>query len=194
VRVVGVHELTAADVRSAAHVRIHSALLFVDTGAVVRRVEQLPWVAHASVHRDLPGTVRIVVDEYTPAAYVRDGNDVMLVAPNGRAIVRAAKPPADVVEVRGERVAPNPGELLSPPEAADIVPQLPRALAQQVDAVDVSADGVALALIHGGTIRFGTASDVAAKGAAALAVLENRGGAPFSYIDVSTPSTPVLHD
>jgi high-affinity K+ transport system ATPase subunit B len=63
-----------------------------------------------------------------------------------------------------------------------------------VRAVDVSGDGLALVLRRGGTIRLGNANDVAAKGDAALAVLANRASAPFSYIDVSTPSTPVLHD
>ncbi len=193
VRVDGTHELSAADVRAAADVHAHSPLLFLDAGAVARRVEELPWVEHASVHREFPGTVRIVVTEYTPTAYVRAGNAVVLIAPNGRAIARVTKAPAGVVEVRGVRTAPNVGELLSPPEAANVVPQLPIALARQVRAVDVSDSGVSLVLARGGTIRFGSANDVDAKAAAALAVLAQHGTAPFSYVDVSTPSTPVLH-
>jgi cell division protein FtsQ len=193
VQVVGAHELTAANVRGAAHVHVHSPLLFLDAGAVARRVEALPWVEHATVQRDFPGTVRIVVTEYTPTAYVRAGTNVVLIAANGRAIARVHRAPANVVEVRGVRAAPNAGELLSPPEAANVVPQLPVALAQQVRAVDVSDSGVSLVIARGGVIRFGNTDDLAAKAAAALAVLAQHGDAPFSYIDVSTPSTPVLH-
>lgn len=193
VQVLGTHELAVADVRAAARVHLHSPMLFFDAGAVVRRIEELPWVERASVHRDFPGTVRIVVTEYTPTAFVRAGNSVVLIAPTGRAIARVPRAPAGIVEVTGVRAAPNAGELLSPPEAANVVPQLPSALAEQVRAVDVSDSGVSLVLARGGTIRFGTADDVSAKAAAALAVLAQHGSASFSYIDVSTPSTPVLH-
>jgi cell division protein FtsQ len=193
VRVVGTHQLSIADVRSAARVHPHSPMFSVNAGAVAQRVEQLPWVERATVHRDFPGTVRIVVEEYTPTAYVRAGNSVVLIARTGRAIARVPHAPAGIVEVRGVRSPPNAGELLSPPEAANVVPRLPLALAQQVGAIDVGGSGVSLVLTRGGTIRFGNTDDVTAKAAAALAVLAQHGNAPFGYIDVSTPSTPVLH-
>jgi len=82
--------------------------------------------------------------------------------------------------------------LLSPPEAANVVARLPRALAQQVVAVDVSGTGLALDLPERRVIRLGTADDLNAKAAAALAVLASHGTVPFSYVDVSTPGTPVL--
>jgi cell division protein FtsQ len=94
VRVDGMHALRAADVRAAAHVHMHRPLLFTDTGAIARRVEALSWVAHASVRREFPGTIHITVDEYTPTAFVRAGNDVVLVAPNGRAIALVPTAPA----------------------------------------------------------------------------------------------------
>ncbi|MGZ3443356.1 MAG: hypothetical protein ACXVDD_27735, partial [Polyangia bacterium] len=84
--------------------------------------------------------------------------------------------------------------LLSPPEAARVVSQLPLALAQQVASVDVAGTGIALHLAGRGAIRLGTASDLHAKAAAAIAVLAERGATAFSYLDVSTPDTPVLHD
>src|SRR5437879_3611381 len=55
VRVNGARSESAADILAAARVHLGAPLLFVDTGAVARRVEGLPWVEHASVHRDLPG-------------------------------------------------------------------------------------------------------------------------------------------
>jgi len=82
---------------------------------------------------------------------------------------------------------------LSPPEAAGVATKLPPALAQQVDAIDVGGVGIALDLQHGGAIRLGNANDLDAKTAAALAVLAQIGDKSFSYIDVSTPATPVLH-
>jgi cell division protein FtsQ len=193
VRVTGANHVTAAQVEAAAGVHHHDPLLLVNTGAVARRVEALAWVAHASVTRDLPGTLRIAITEYVPAAYVHTGNQFVLLAPDGRAVAVANSAPAGAVEVRGVRRAPAVGEMLSPPEAAGIVKQLPPALASQVRAVDVGSDDISLDLARGGAVRLGPPTDLAAKGAATLSVLASYGSGCFSYIDVGAPSTPVLH-
>jgi hypothetical protein len=91
------------------------------------------------------------------------------------------------------RQPPGAGDLLAPPDAAGIVAHLPRALAAQVVAVDVSNNGLALVLGRG-QIRLGNARDLDAKAASTLAVLAHLGAQPFSYIDVSTPSRPVSHN
>jgi cell division protein FtsQ len=190
--VSGAHHLTKAQVRAASGVQTHDHLLFVDTGAATRRIEQLPWVESARVRRSFPGTVDVAVKEYVPAAYVRITGGVMLVAANGHVIARAAAAPLHTVEVRGVRRAPNAGELLAPPDAAGIVGRLPAALAQRVAAVDVGGDRLALALVANGEIRLGDSTDLASKSASALAVLGHLGGTPFAYIDVSIPSRPVV--
>ncbi len=194
VQVIGTRHLSAQAVRASSRVHHGDALMFLDTGAAARRVEALPWVKHAAVHREYPGTVRIVVAEYTPVAFVQDGDDFVLLAENGRVIARVAAAPPGVTKIIGVRRAPTVGELLSPPEAAGIVAQLPDALAPQVEAVNVGGAGVALELFRRGEIRLGNANDVSAKGAAALAVLADRGATPFSYVDVSTPDSPTLHE
>ena len=193
IRVAGARHVTAAQVRAASGAHLHDHLLFVDTGAIARRVEQLAWVAHASVKTDLPGTVEITISEYAPAAYVRTRAGVMLVAANGHVIAPARTAPARTVEVRGVRRVPAPGALLSPPDAAGIVTQLPRALAARVLAVDVSGAGPVLDLVGGGEIRLGDTSALGAKAASAQAVLDQIGAAHFAYIDVSTPDRPVSH-
>jgi cell division protein FtsQ len=191
IAVAGTHHVTDAQVRAASGVRLHGHLLFADTGAAARRVEQLPWVEHATVARDLPGTLKITVAEYAPAAYVRTVGGVMLVAANGHVIARAAGAPTGTVEVRGVRRVPAPGEMLAPAEAAGLAARLPSALGIQVVAVDVSTDTLALVLARGGQIRLGNANDLDAKAASALAVLGYLGNASCSYIDVSTPDRPL---
>jgi cell division protein FtsQ len=200
VRVTGTLELDAAQVRAAAGMQRGDALWFVDEAAAARGVEQLPWVRNAEVARDFPDTVRIRVREYTPVAYVRTAADaVVLVADDGRAIARVATPPVGTTEIVGVRRAPEVRELLSPPEAANVVADMPPELARHVVAVDVAAEGLALQLAddeitRGGTIRLGGPGDLRAKFAAALAVLSANGGEPFDYIDVSTPSMPTVMD
>ena len=46
-------------------------------------LESLPWVAHATVMRLLPNTVRVAIVERTPAAFVRQGSEIGLVDANG---------------------------------------------------------------------------------------------------------------
>jgi cell division protein FtsQ len=195
VTVTGEHHVSAAQIRSVAGVHRREHLLLLDTGAVARRVEQIPWVRSARVRRDLPGTLRITVTEYAPAAFVRIPSGVMLIAANGHVIARAANPPAGTVEIRGVRRAPAAGDMLAPAGAANIVPHLPATLARQVDAVDVSDSGLALEMRGGGEIRLGNPSDLAAKAASAQAVLDHLAATSshYSYIDVSTPDRVISH-
>ncbi len=191
VRVTGAQRESASDVQAAARLHLGDPLLFVDTGAIARRVERLPWVERAVVHRDFPGTLTITVTDYVPTAYVRrpDGR-VVLIASNGRAVALAQTTPAVAVEIRGERVAPTVGSLLSPPEAADVMRHLPGRLRALVSAIDVG-DSFGLDLRSGGQVRLGTLDHLGAKGLAALGVLDHLAGQPFTYIDVSAPQAPV---
>jgi cell division protein FtsQ len=193
IRVNGARSESATDIRAAARVHLGAPLLFVDTGAIARRVERLPWVEHARVHRDLPGTLTITVTDYVPTAYVRaPGGRVALIASTGRVVALGRRVPAAAVEIRGERVVPAVGSLLSPPEAADVLRQLPPRLRGRVGAIDVGG-GFALELRTGGQIRLGSVEHLRAKGVAALAVLDHLGATPFTYIDVSAPPAPVSH-
>jgi len=191
VRVSGAQRESASDVQTAARLHLGDPLLFVDTGAVARRVEQLPWVERAVVHRDFPGTLTISITDYVPTAYVRrpDGR-VVLIASNGRAVALAQTTPARPVEIRGLRVPPRVGSLLSPPEAADVKRHLPERLRVLVSAIDVG-DTFALELKSGGQVRLGTLEHLRAKGVAALGVLDHLAGQGFAYIDVSAPQAPV---
>jgi cell division protein FtsQ len=194
IQVTGALHVTMAQVRTASGVRTHDHLLFVDTGAAARRIEELPWIARATVKRDLPGTLKVTVVEYKAAAYVRVPGAVMLVARNGHVISKAKTAPAGAIEIRGVRQAPAAGALLAPPDAAGVVAQLPAALAQRVVAVDVHGTGIALVDRDGTQIRLGDTSNIDAKAASALAVLAYPRSRPLKYLDVSTPNRPVSHE
>ncbi|MFM7060681.1 MAG: cell division protein FtsQ/DivIB [Actinomycetes bacterium] len=71
VRVEGVTGARADAVSQFAGVRIGEPLVLLDTGAVARRVERLPWVGAVTVSRGLPHTVRITVVERDAVAWAR---------------------------------------------------------------------------------------------------------------------------
>ena len=209
IRITGNRQERAGEVMRAAGVHTGDALMFVDSGAVARRVERLPWVAGARVDRELPGTLSIAVKEFVATAYARvSPKEVALVASNGRVIAHAKSAPPGVVEVIGLRAIPAAGHRISQPAAADVVRRLPAGLSWRVRAVDVAHDDVVLdlsgaapagnacggagtALAGPKQIRLGTFGDLENKGPAALAVRDHLAEQPFSYIDVSAPKTPV---
>ncbi len=73
VTVTGVDSARAEVVRSVAGVSQGEAVIRVDTDAVARRVETLPWVVHAKVTRSFPDSVHIEVTERRVVAWVGAG-------------------------------------------------------------------------------------------------------------------------
>ena len=196
IRVAGAQHVTAAQVRAAAGVHSHDHLLFVDTGAIARRVERLPWVAHASVQRDLPGHVahhrrastrrrRTCASRAASCSSPRTARHRARRRPHRRARSKCAACAA----------RPGAGELLAPPDAAGVVARLPVALAQQVAAVDVSGRGArARARRNGGRSVSATRAISTPKAASALAVLAHLGaGALHVHRRVDTRSPGVAH-
>ncbi|HEX3435290.1 MAG TPA: FtsQ-type POTRA domain-containing protein [Pseudacidobacterium sp.] len=58
-------------------------LFFVPLSERRKQLEQLPWVAHATVMRVLPNQLRVAIVERTPVAFARIGNQVKLVDADG---------------------------------------------------------------------------------------------------------------
>jgi len=50
-----------------------------NTGAIERRIETIPYIARAAVHRGLPASIRIAVVERTPFAVVESGFETAVV-------------------------------------------------------------------------------------------------------------------
>jgi hypothetical protein len=114
VEVNGAVHVTPKQVRRAAAIDEGRALLRVDLDNVARRVEALPWVASASVHRDLPGTLRIDVHEARPLAFVRANGRVAVIGPGDRVVALTREPPAGAIEITGVRRVPDRDETMSP--------------------------------------------------------------------------------
>jgi len=188
----GAAQTPPAAVEDAAGVGRGDALVFVDLGAAARRVERLPWVATASVERDLPGELSIRVTERVPAAWVRRAPDrVAVLDGDGRVLADAPEPPAGIPELTGTGSIPVPGGVVRPARVAGIVGLLGPEL--RADVIGVRAGGGAVVLLRrdGPEVRLGAPVRVGEKSRVALAVLRAL-AAPFpAYVDVSVPDAPV---
>lgn len=192
VQVIGASQSTPAEVAAMSGIARGEPMVRIDAAAAARRVEQLPWVESARVVRRWPGTVRIEVAEYVPAAFVRrSSSTVALVASDGRVLGDTESAPGGLLEIVGVRRPPEIGATLSPPGAAGLASELPSELVDRIARVDLS-HGVTLHLADGPQIRLGDVDDLGAKAAAALAVLERLGEEPAEYVDVGVPSAPVV--
>ena len=210
VQVEGSTKATRLAVERAADVEHGSALLFLDTGAIAERVEALPWVAHATVSRDLPNGITITVEERLPVAWVRRPapvgsapgalGPVAVVDVSGRVLSDEAQPPAGLPEIVGLDHVPARGSHLGSKAPAAALAALPPALRAQTAALVVRhGQGVLqLTAIPGGgppaagEVRLGRLEQVGQKGAAALAVLDQllRDGDTVRYVDVRVPGSP----
>jgi cell division protein FtsQ len=200
VKVDGAAHESADLVAKTAAVKKGSALLFLDTGAIARRVETLPWVLDAHVERSWPSSVKITVIERRPVAWVtRRGapaaNSVALVDAAGRVLAVAAAPPRGLVGISDVRPVPALGATIAAKDLAGIVAHIPLALRAQTTAIAANSSGVVLVLARSSaadSVRLGDAGELADELAAASAVLDrlSREHANVHYIDVSVPDAP----
>ncbi len=90
--VSGQAHTTEAEVRGAANIGRGEPMVYLDAAGAARRVEALPWVASASVHRSYPGTVHVDVVERVPAvAEPLQAGGFRLIDGEGHAIARHAR-------------------------------------------------------------------------------------------------------
>jgi cell division protein FtsQ len=210
VQVRGASAQTRLAVERAAAVKDGTALLFLDTGAITDRVEALPWVARASVHRDLPNGITIEVAERLPVAWMRRPppagsppgalGPVAVVDVSGRVLEDQADPPAGLPAIIGLDRVPRRGEHLASRAPAAALAAVPDALRAQTAALVLRHGQGVLQLATppggprpaAGQVRLGRLEQVAQKGAAALAVLDQltRDGDTVRYVDVRVPGSP----
>lgn len=211
VRVRGAQHTGADAVLHAAAVGEHVPVLLVDTGAIARRVEHLPWVARAVVHRDPPHALRIDVTERVMVAWVpapAPATAVGLVDDTGRVVAVAPHAPRGLPEITGVPFVPAPGATIRPATLAHVLAPLPAGLRSEVRTVTGDAASATLVLQSGDAaqspagggptvsppaadeVRLGPAVDLRAKGEAAWAVLQRLGAQHVRYVDVEVPSAP----
>ena len=83
IHINGNSQLTRADLLTVFGSDIGRNLFFVPLTDRRKQLEQVPWVAHATVMRILPNQLRVAIVERTPIAFVRIGNQIKLVDADG---------------------------------------------------------------------------------------------------------------
>ncbi len=187
------HTVVSAIVREAA-VRGGQAMIDVDEGGAARRVETLPWVAHAQVRRHWPSTVRISVTERRVVAVTRvDGGGWALLDATARVLEVVANPPGGITVEGVGPTAPAGGEVSGAKGPLAVVTALSPQLAARTSAVVAIEGGqIELKLNPRGTVRLGPPVDLKTKLSAVETVLARVDTRNLATLDVRLPSSPVL--
>jgi len=185
--VVGTHRVTAAQVDTAARVRMGAPTLRVDTAAIRRHVESISQLESVVVTTQWPHTVIITVVERTPAAVEqltaggyelldRDGVDL------GQVATRPTTLPLLLLD-------PTTASQATTAAAAQVAASLTRPLAAKVMSITaLTANSVVLRLTNGTIVRWGDASQGAIKAEVLAALMKHHG----VVYDVSAPYAPTL--
>lgn len=83
IQIDGNSQLTRAELLTVFGSDIGRNLFFVPLTERRKELEQVPWVAEATVMRVLPNQLRVAIVERTPIAFVRVGNQIKLVDADG---------------------------------------------------------------------------------------------------------------
>ena len=190
---------TSDNAISAAIGEIHGKPIYsVDTGAIARRLDALPWIASASVSRGWPQTIKVHIIERTAlAAVVGTDGTYRLVDAQGRILEALSVLPPDMVEVVGPQPAGTPGTTMNAAAAGAlaVAAALPPSLAGKVTQVEWTADGqVRLGLSPQGRVLFGPPTAIAEKLLALDTMVRAVSAQEVGEIDVRAPDAPVLHE
>lgn len=199
VTVRGAQRTTPAAVRAAARIGQGEPLLFLDTAAIERRVQAVPGIDRAVVTTELPNTVVLTVTERQPVGWIRTTGTapIALVDGSGRVVARAETPPVELPEVLGAGPVVALGHTMDLPAPFRGLAALPAAIRLQARRLVVANDGAILKMRGSpptvGRLQLGPMHDIARKGAAATAVIDDlvARGQRVSWLDVTVPEAPV---
>jgi cell division protein FtsQ len=189
VKVTGLHTLDAADVIRASGIEPGQRILWIRLSAATRNVEKIPAVERAVAERSLPGTVVLKITERRPVAKLDTSPDIVT---DDLGHLFADANAKGLPSLAGWRTTKSRRHVDGASAAAlRAYVAFPQALRVQTRKIIVQP-GLVLVMANGTQVRFGRLIDLRTKALAALAVLRAEHGKPVAYVDVRTPSTPVV--
>ena len=87
----GLKELTEKDILTLAQVKPAQNLFAVNTGAIIRRISENPWVRNIYVGRELPNRLVLELQERDPLALLKKADNIYLVDTEGTVFKKLSK-------------------------------------------------------------------------------------------------------
>jgi len=189
--------VTRSAVIAAANIDPDANLWLLDTGAIRRRLEALPYVGAAAVHRaQFPRpAVTLEVSLRRPTGCVKSASGTVTIDATARVLqagcVSGALPLVDI----GAGAAAAPGAILAAPDIDHLLADA-KTISDQIPVRIVRRDrfgGLEAVDTTGVTLKFGSDADLTAKLALVEPIRQSAGrGRPLRAIDLRAPATPVV--
>jgi cell division protein FtsQ len=168
-----------------------------NTRAIASRVEAIPYIATAGVHRIPPATIAIDVSERLPFAVVTEGSQAVLVDRDMRVLQQATAPSDLVTFTLPPGTELGPGTFLTGERAAGLRKTYDQLIAAHVVPIGLEYDkfdGVVATMRGGIRVMLGDEDEMPRKIALIDPILSQvvRKGKPADSIDLRAPNTPVV--
>lgn len=187
IELTGDEHLRRKEVLRLAGIGAGANALFLDEGAVERRLISDPWIRSATVTTSLPSEVDIKISERSPVGVLERSGGYVLVAGDGTLLGDASSSqglPTVIPTAQGG------GDLRAP---ASVLAPMGRSLRAMVIEVGLDADGMVLLRLSSGVrVVYGPPTETAAKAEAldALLAWSRDEHARLEFVDVRFPSSP----
>jgi hypothetical protein len=187
--------VSAAEVLDAAHIDRNGNAWLLNTWAIARRVEAIPYVFGARIHHRPPADIEIAVTQRVPTACVYAGSGTMTVDATLRVLqAGCANAALTRIDARGTQTA-RPGSIL---DDAGV-----RALLRDRDVLATAGvalrslgfdrfSGLGAVAADGVRLQFGEDADLARKAALIAPIRRETRNRSLRIIDVRAPDTPVV--
>jgi cell division protein FtsQ len=193
VRVQGAVTLRPDDVRSLAQVEPSTNVFHLQPDAVTARLLTDPWIASATVAKDLPDTVVLTVVERRPVGLIDAMGDRAVLASDGTMLPASAATADTIATLPSVEAGLGSLDDTQRAAAAALLSALDPVVEQRVTHLTVGQDlSESLTLRDGVTVDAGTPGNEDAKATALRAVLRwaTTGGHALASVDVSAPDAP----
>jgi cell division protein FtsQ len=194
IEVRGVSHVPRSQVLRIAAVTSDTNVFTLDAGAAERRLERDPWIAGATVTKDLPSTLVVDIHERIAVAVAESDGVLWLVADDGAfletALPRDAIGMPSIVSADAEGAEPTPEAVGG---AARAIAAMAPTLRRRIDGISILADGqLRVDLNSGSSAAYGEPVELQEKAMALRALLDYAAerGATVVSVDVRVPSAP----
>jgi cell division protein FtsQ len=193
VRVEGAVSLRPDAVRALAQVDPSTNVFHLQPQTVTERLLTDPWIASATVAKDLPDTVVLTVVERRPVGVIDAMGERSVLASDGTVLPASAATAQTVDGLPSVEAGLGSPDDTQRAAAAALLSALDPVVEQRVTHLTVGQDlSETLTLRDGVRVDAGTPGEEAAKATALRAVLRwaNAGGHSLATVDVSAPAAP----
>lgn len=195
VRVLGARNVSEEEILRIASIQSGTNLIMLDTGQVASRLREEPWIRDAFVERDLPTTAVIRVIERRPVGWVESPAGFAIVSGDGTILEPATAAPLKLPGIGSWPGTMIPGERVEGLAVPlRVTGAMPPGLLHQVASATLEETDVTLHLRAGGSVLFGTPTQIDAKNQALDEMLRWAAseGIEIHAVDVRVPAAPTL--